>query len=93
MGTRVVSMPCVEWFDEQGEAYRHKVLPPEVRARVSIEAGIAQGWHRFVGDTGRTVSLEHFGASADYQRLYEEFGLTPEAVVTAAKESLAASGK
>ena len=93
MGTRVVSMPCVEWFDEQDEAYRDKVLPPEVRARVSIEAGIAQGWHRFVGDTGRTVSLEHFGASADYQRLYEEFGLTPEAVVTAAKESLAASGK
>jgi len=93
IGTRVVSMPCVEWFDEQDEAYRDKVLPPEVRARVSIEAGIAQGWHRFVGDTGRTVSLEHFGASADYQRLYEEFGLTPEAVVTAAKDSLAALGK
>ena len=93
IGTRVVSMPCVEWFDEQDQSYRDSVLPPSVRARVSVEAGIAQGWHRFVGDTGRTVSLEHFGASADYQRLYEEFGLTSEAVVTAATESLAASGK
>lgn len=93
VGTRVVSMPCVEWFDEQDESYRHSVLPPAVKARVSIEAGIAQCWHRFVGDSGRTVSLEHFGASADYQRLYQEFGLTSAAVVTAAKESLALLGK
>jgi transketolase len=93
VGTRVVSMPCVEWFDEQDEAYRHSVLPPAVKARVSIEAGIAQCWHRFVGDTGRSVSLEHFGASADYQRLYQEFGLTSAAVVEAANESLALQGK
>ena len=93
VGTRVVSMPCVEWFDEQNQAYRESVLPPSVRARVSIEAGIAQCWHRFVGEAGRTVSLEHFGASADYQKLYEEFGLTANAVVSAAKESLAVNGK
>ena len=93
VGTRVVSMPCVEWFDEQVQAYRETVLPPSVRARVSIEAGIAQCWHRFVGESGRTVSLEHFGASADYQKLYEEFGLTADAVVSAAHESLALKGK
>ncbi len=93
VGTRVVSMPCVEWFDEQDESYRHSVFPASVTARVSIEAGIAQCWHRFVGDSGRTVSLEHFGASADYQRLYQEFGLTSAAVVSAAQESLALQGK
>jgi transketolase len=93
VGTRVVSMPCVEWFDEQDESYRQSVLPPAVKARVSIEAGISQCWHRFVGDTGRTVSLEHFGASADYQRLYQEFGLTAEAVVEAAHDSLSRQGK
>jgi transketolase len=93
VGTRVVSMPCMEWFDEQEQSYRDSVLPPSLKARVSIEAGIAQSWHRFVGDSGKTVSLEHFGASADYQRLYTEFGLTAEAVVLAAHESLALQGK
>ena len=93
LGTRVVSMPCMEWFDEQEQSYRDSVLPPAVKARVSIEAGVAQSWHRFVGDRGRTVSLEHFGASADYQRLYEEFGLTSDAVVSAAHESLELHGK
>lgn len=93
VGTRVVSMPCVEWFDEQDDSYRETVLPRAVTARVSIEAGIAQSWHRFVGDSGRSVSLEHFGASADYQRLYQEFGLTSAAVVSAAQDSLALSGK
>ncbi|MFC1421361.1 transketolase [Streptacidiphilus cavernicola] len=87
--TRVVSMPCVEWFEEQDRAYRDTVLPPSVRARVSVEAGIALTWHRYVGDAGRTVSLEHFGASADYKVLYREFGLTDDAVVAAAHESLA----
>ncbi|QMU78604.1 transketolase [Streptacidiphilus sp. PB12-B1b] len=87
--TRVVSMPCVEWFEEQDRAYRDTVLPPAVRARVSVEAGIALTWYRYVGDAGRTVSLEHFGASADYQTLYREFGITAEAVVAAAHESLA----
>jgi transketolase len=87
--TRVVSMPCVEWFEEQDRAYRDTVLPPAVRARVSVEAGIALTWYRYVGDAGRCVSLEHFGASADYQTLYREFGITAEAVVAAAHESLA----
>ncbi len=86
---RVVSMPCVEWFDEQDQAYRDSVLPPSVRARVAVEAAIGLTWHRFVGDRGRIVSLEHFGASADYQVLYQEFGLTDEAVVEAARASLA----
>jgi transketolase len=86
--TRVVSMPCVEWFDEQDEAYRESVLPAAVRARVTVEAGIAQPWHRFTGDAGENVSIEHFGASADYQTLFREFGFTTEAVVAAAHRSL-----
>ena len=89
IATRVVSMPCVEWFAEQDEAYRESVLPSAVRARVSVEAGIAQGWRAFVGDAGASISLEHFGASADYRTLYSEFGITAENVVTAARESLA----
>jgi transketolase len=89
VAARVVSMPCVEWFDEQDEAYRESVLPSAVRARVSVEAGIAQPWHRFTGDAGENVSIEHFGASADYQTLFREFGFTTENVVAAAKRSLA----
>ncbi|GAA0223306.1 transketolase [Cryptosporangium japonicum] len=85
---RVVSMPCREWFAEQSEHYRDETLPPGVRARVSIEAGIGQGWREIVGDAGRIVSLEHFGASADYQRLYQEFGITADAVATAARDSV-----
>lgn len=87
--TRVVSMPCVEWFNKQDAAYRDGVLPPSVKARVSVEAGLALGWREFVGDAGRSISLEHFGASADYKRLFQEFGITAEAVTAAAKESLA----
>lgn len=86
--TRVVSMPCVEWFHRQDQAYRDVVLPPAVKARVSVEAGLALGWREFVGDAGRSISLEHFGASADYKRLFQEFGITTEALTTAAKESL-----
>ena len=88
--TRVVSMPCQEWFDAQDEAYRNEVLPPEVTARVSVEAGIAMGWAKYVGAKGRSVSLEHFGASAKGTLLFEEYGITAAAVVAAAKESLAA---
>ncbi|WP_067854799.1 transketolase [Nocardia shimofusensis] len=88
IGTRVVSMPCVEWFDAQDKAYRDEVLPPAVRARVVVEAGIAMPWHRFAGDAGEIVSIEHFGASADYQTLFREFGLTEEAVVAAAQRTL-----
>jgi len=87
--TRVVSMPCVEWFEEQDAAYREQVLPSSVRARVSVEAGIAQGWWKYLGTHGRAVSLEHFGASADAQTLFREFGITSDAVVAAARESLA----
>lgn len=91
IGARVVSAPCLEWFAEQDENYRNEVLPPNVKARVSIEAGIAQGWRDYVGDNGRIVSIEHFGASADYKRLYQEFGITSAAVVSGAKESIAAT--
>ncbi|MFZ1287643.1 MAG: transketolase C-terminal domain-containing protein, partial [Candidatus Phosphoribacter sp.] len=85
--TRVVSMPCREWFDAQPKGYRERVLPPAVRARVSVEAGVAQGWREVVGDTGRIVSLDRFGASADAATLFREFGFTPEAVVRAARAS------
>lgn len=85
---RVVSMPCREWFAAQPRAYQDEVLPPAVRARVSVEAAVGQGWREVVGDAGRIVSLEHYGASADYQRLYTEFGITPEAVAAAAHDSL-----
>ncbi|MFF4489351.1 transketolase [Streptomyces sp. NPDC001544] len=91
VGTRVVSMPSVEWFEEQPREYRDRVLPPEVRARVAVEAGIGLTWYRFVGDAGRIVSLEHFGASADAKTLFAEFGFTPENVAAAARESLAAA--
>lgn len=91
--TRVVSMPSVEWFEEQDKGYRESVLPPSVKARVAVEAGIGLTWYRYVGEAGRIVSLEHFGASADYKVLFREFGLTAEAVVTAARESLDAAGR
>ncbi|MFD3720373.1 transketolase [Streptomyces sp. NPDC058674] len=91
--TRVVSMPSVEWFEEQDQAYKDSVLPPAVTARVAVEAGIGLTWHRYVGDAGRIVSLEHFGASADAKVLFREFGFTPEAVTAAAHESLAAAAR
>ena len=86
--TRVVSAPCLEWFDAQSEAYRNSVLPPAVKARVSIEAGLTAGWHKYVGDNGIAVGIDHFGASADYKTLFSKFGITAEAVVAAAKQSL-----
>lgn len=89
VATRVVSMPCTEWFDEQDAAYRESVLPKNITARVSVEAGRAMPWYKYVGSNGECVSLEHFGASADYQKLYEEFGITADAVVEAARRSLA----
>ncbi len=87
--TRVVSMPCIEWFEAQDDSYKATVLPGRVRARVAVEAGIAQGWWRYVGDGGEVVGIEHFGASAPYSTLYEQFGLTAPAVVAAAHRSLA----
>ena len=90
IGARVVSAPCLEWFAEQTPEYRESVLPAAVTARVSVEAGIALGWREIVGDRGSSVSIEHFGASADAETLFREFGVTTEAVVAAAKNSLAA---
>ncbi|HEU5472772.1 MAG TPA: transketolase [Actinophytocola sp.] len=88
VATRVVSMPSVEWFDAQDETYRNQVIPPSVRARVTVEAGVAQPWYRFAGDAGEIVAIEHYGASADYQTLFREFGFTTENVVAAARRSL-----
>ena len=82
--TRVVSAPCLEWFEEQSETYRESVIPKSVKARVSVEAGLALGWAKYVGE-GRSVSIEHFGASADYKTLFTKFGITAEAVVDAAR--------
>jgi transketolase len=90
IGARVVSMPCREWFDRQDQAYRDTVIPPNVRARVSVEAGVAQGWRDVVGDAGRMVSLEHFGASADSDTIYRQFHIPAAAVTLAAEESLRA---
>jgi transketolase len=85
---RVVSMPCREWFDAQETSYQETVIPPTVKARVSVEAGVAQGWRDVVGDRGRIISIEHYGASADYARIYQEFGITAEAVAAAATDSI-----
>jgi transketolase len=86
--SRVVSMPCLEWFDEQDQAYRDSVLLPSVRARVAVEAGSTLGWWKYVGDRGQVIGIDHFGASADYQVLFEEFGITVDAIVSAAQLSL-----
>jgi transketolase len=88
INARVVSMPCVEWFESQPADYRDAVLPPAVSARVAVEAGVAQCWHKLVGDTGEIVSIEHYGESADAKTLFREFGFTPEAVVAAAERAL-----
>jgi transketolase len=90
--TRVVSMPCREWFEAQEASYRQQVLPPDVRARVSVEAAVAFGWRDFLGDDGESISLEHFGASAPHNILYEQFGITAERVVAAAHASLSKVG-
>jgi transketolase len=90
INARVVSAPCLEWFEEQSAEYRESVLPKGVRARVSIEAGRDLTWRGYVGDAGRSVSIEHFGASADYKTLFREFGLTTDHAISAAKDSIAA---
>ncbi|MFF2650724.1 transketolase [Streptomyces sp. NPDC058045] len=90
--TRVVSMPCLEWFAEQPRAYREEVLPPSVTARVSVEAGVGTGWREIVGPAGAIVSIDHYGASADAATLFEEFGFTGEAVAATARRLLAGEG-
>jgi transketolase len=89
ISARVVSAPCLEWFNAQDATYKNSILPSSVKARVSIEAGIAQGWREYIGDCGVAVSLEHFGASASAPVLFKEFGFTPEKIVSAAKKSIA----
>jgi transketolase len=91
ISTRVVSAPCLEWFEEQSESYRESVLPESVKARVSVEAGLALGWSKYVGPFGRSVSIEHFGASADAKTLFREFGMTAENVIAAAHDSISAN--
>ncbi|MFS2281446.1 transketolase [Microbacterium sp. OR21] len=93
VGARVVSAPSLEWFAEQDEAYRESVLPASVTARVSVEAGSVAGWRDIVGDRGRSIGIDHFGASADYKTLFEKFGVTAEAVVDAARETIAAAAR
>ncbi|MDT4941968.1 MAG: transketolase, partial [Pseudonocardiales bacterium] len=90
---RVVSMPCVEWFAAQPEAYRQQVLPPEIKARVSIEAAVPQGWREIVGDSGEIVAIDHFGASAEGSVVFEQFGFTPDRVVAAARAALERAGR
>jgi transketolase len=91
--TRVVSMPCQEWFFEQDTAYQQKVLPRGVKARVSVEAGIRMSWDRLIGDAGEAVSIEHYGASAPAKVLFEQFGFTADNVVAKANAALAKVGE
>ena len=88
LAVRVVSAPCLEWFSEQDQSYKDQVLPPSIKLKVSIEVGIAQGWHQLIGDGGIAISLEHYGASADAKRLFKEFGFSVEAIVTKIKAAL-----
>ena len=88
IAVRVVSAPCLEWFSEQDQSYKDKVLPPSIKLKVSIEVGIAQGWHQLIGDSGIAISLEHYGASADAKRLFKEFGFSVEAIVSKIKAAL-----
>ena len=85
---RVVSAPCLEWFDEQDDSYKESVLPKKIRARVSVEAGVGSGWHKYVGDSGDIISLERFGASASAGTLFKEYGFTAENIVLAAKRTI-----
>ena len=91
IAARVISAPCLEWFEEQDASYRESVLPSSVKARVSIEAGIAQNWYKYLGAYGIPVSLEHFGASASAAQLFAEFGFTPENIAATAKKSVEAA--
>ena len=85
-------MPCIEWFEAQPASYRQEILPPEIKARVSVEAAVKQGWREWVGEAGETVSIEHFGASAEGDVLFEQFGFTPDRVVAAAHSAMQHAG-
>ena len=88
IAVRVVSAPCLEWFEEQDQSYKDSVLSPEIKLRVSIEVGIAQGWHKYIGDSGIAISLEHYGASADAKKLFSEFGFSVDAISNKIKAKL-----
>ncbi len=88
IAVRVVSAPCLEWFAEQDQAYKDSVLPKSIALKVSIEVGIAQGWRELIGDAGIAISLEHYGASADAKKLFNEFGFSVEAITTKIKAAL-----
>lgn len=90
---RVVSAPCLEWFNQESEQYRESVLPKSIKARVSVEAGIGMGWREYVGDHGSILSLEHFGASASGPELFKEFGFTAENILSNLKKSIASVGR
>jgi transketolase len=90
---RVVSMPCVEWFRAQPSSYQQQVLPPDIKARVSIEAAVPQGWREIVGDSGEIIAIDHFGASAEGAVLFEQYGFTPDRVVAAAHAALERAGR
>jgi len=89
ISARVVSAPCLEWFEEQSDSYKESILPKNLKARVSVEAGVGAGWHKYVGDNGEIISLEHFGASASAGTLFKEYGFTAENIVEAAKRTIA----
>ena len=91
IGVRVVNLPCLEWFEEQSQEYRDSVLPPQVRARVSVEAGVAMPWYRYLGSAGRALSIEDFGVPLGGAAAFQHFGFTPENLVALAKESLEAA--
>ncbi|MCI5825074.1 MAG: transketolase, partial [Arcanobacterium sp.] len=91
VSARVVSMPCLEWFNEQDQSYRDEVLPPDMKARVSVEAGVTLPWKAIVGDAGECVGIDHFGESAPGGRLMEKYGITAEHVAKAALASMSAA--
>lgn len=89
ISTRVVSAPCLEWFNEEPRSYRDQVLPKSAKLRVSIEAGVASGWHEYIGDTGVAISLEHFGESASAAHLFKKYGFSAENIVAQVEKALA----
>jgi transketolase len=89
---RVVSMPCVEWFRAQPSSYQQQIFPPDIKARVSIEAGVPMGWREIIGDSGEIIAIDHFGASAEGDVLFEQFGFTPDRVVAAAHAAMERAG-
>jgi len=93
IGARVVSMPCLELFERQDDSYRNSVLPPEVKARVTVEQAATMGWERYAGATGQIIGMHSFGSSAPLKDLLEKFGFTPDKVLEAAKRQIELNSK